>query len=125
LSKKRRESRSAFLASHSSLLASYSSPLTPKKMLPETLTELKVRIKDILINDLEKALLTMKEHLQPDAEAYDETIIALERCNRINKALQKGLIPFQEADTLLNQIVNAVVFTINNLEEADLKQKNG
>ncbi len=94
-------------------------------MLPETLTELKVRIKDILINDLEKALLAMKEHLRPEAEAYDETIIALERCNRINKALQKGLIPFQEADTLLNQIVNAVVFTINNLEEADLKQKNG
>ena len=92
-------------------------------MLPENLSELKVHIKDILINDLEKALLTLKQHVRPDAEPYDEIIIALERCNRINKALQKGLIPFQEADTLLNQIVNAVVFTINNLMEGDLIQK--
>ena len=93
-------------------------------MLPLTLAELKIHIKDILINDLEKALLVLKQHLRPDVEAYDETIIALERCNRINKSLQKGLIQFQEADMLLNQIVNAVVFTINNLSEGDLT-KNG
>lgn len=89
-------------------------------MLPENLTELKIQVKDILVADIEKALLTLKQHLRPDVEAYDEIIIALERTNRINRALQKGLIQFQEADMLLNQIVNAVVFTINNLSENDL-----
>lgn len=88
--------------------------------LPESLFLLRVRIKDILIVDLEKALVALKLCLRPDCEAYDEIVISLERCNRINKALQKGIIPFQEADLLFNQIVNSCIFTINNLKETDL-----
>lgn len=84
------------------------------------LSQLKVQIKDILIVDLEKALLTLKQQLWPESKAYDEIIIALERCNRIEKALQKGLLPFREADLLFNQIVNSCIFTINNLKEQDL-----
>ena len=88
--------------------------------MPHKLTQLKVSIKELLLSDLEKALYSLKENLRPDCAAFDEIIISLERTNRINKALQKGLIPFHDADILLNQIVNSVVFTINNLKESDL-----
>ncbi len=88
--------------------------------MSQKLTQLKIASKNLLVSDLIDALLFLKSQLRPDCEAYDEIIIAHERSNRINKALQKSLIPFSDADLLLNQIVNSVVFTINNLKETDL-----
>jgi hypothetical protein len=88
--------------------------------MAQKLTQLKITAKDLLVADLIDALLFLKSQLRPNCEAYDEVIIAHERSNRINKALQKSLISFNEADLLLNQIVNSVVFTINNLKESDL-----
>lgn len=85
------------------------------------LNELKLLLTDKATDDLADALLTLKLLLKPHTEYYNEIIGVMERRNRLQKALHKGLISYQDADIIFNQLFNAAISNILDLKEEDLK----
>jgi hypothetical protein len=82
--------------------------------------EAKNQIKDLLIEDLGKALQSLKNKLKTHTETYDDLIGLFARYNRMTRYLQKGVLDIPAAESEFVKIENAVIFVLNRLDREDL-----
>jgi hypothetical protein len=86
----------------------------------EKLLKVRIKIKNLLTTDHQKALSELKNCLVEHCDSYDSSILLLAKFNRILQAAYQGQITFQDAELEFSKIDNAVIFTLKNLTEDDL-----
>jgi len=100
-------------------------PKVPSQILTsaESLENLKYRLKELMITDLEKTLFEIKNVLRPDSKKYDHIVMLIVRYKRYKELNQHGLIPFQEAGLEHRTITNSAMMMINSLKAEYLNHK--
>jgi len=86
------------------------------------ISDLRNKIKDLMINKLDIALITFKNSISDSCDLYDEVISLLSRFNRITKTFQKGLVDYPLYNKEIIMIENTVLYMVNNIENEDLNK---
>lgn len=84
------------------------------------LKEAKSAIKNLLLNDLEKALSELRTLLDPNSLSFDSVVLLTGKFYRISSAYHSGQIDFQTAELEFTKIGSAVMYMVNKLEEDEL-----
>lgn len=92
-----------------------------RKYDSKEIRKLKSRIKGQVEKNALKALRELKKVLREDRSLFDDVVGLIARYNRIDRYLNKGIVPYSEARLEFTRIDNAVLVMVNELEEDDLR----
>jgi len=92
-----------------------------RKVKKIELSTLVNEVKILVLTDIEAALKKLQSSLPFRSEINNDVIGLLSRHNRVNKALNKGIIQFQVADNEYNKIAASLLYLVDNLDEDSLK----
>lgn len=100
-------------------------PKVPSQILAtaESLENLKFRLKEMMISDLEVTLFEIKSVLRPDSKKYDHIVMLIVRFKRYKELNQHGLIPFEAAGLEHRTITNSAMMMINSLKSEHLNRE--
>jgi len=92
-----------------------------RKVKKIELSTLVNEVKILVLTDIEAALEKLQSSLPFRSQIKNDVIALLSRHNRVNKALNKGIIQFQVADNEYNKIAASLLYLVDNLDEESLK----
>jgi hypothetical protein len=83
--------------------------------------EVKLHIKQLLIRGLNKAIVEYKLLLPSNSTKFDEIILLESRYNRFKSAFENGLIDRKALEKEITRIERCFILLLNEAEAADLK----
>jgi hypothetical protein len=86
----------------------------------DTLKQIRADTKELLTQDVLKALKFLRGKIGKTTETYDSIVLLTARYNRILKYFNKNLIDFQASELEIAKIENAILHIVNNLNDSDI-----
>ncbi len=82
---------------------------------------IRVEIKNLIVNNTENALNQLQNKLSGTSEIYDDLILLMAQYRRHQDAHKRGTMDFDKFDLSMNKVNSALLHLLNRLEESDLK----